>query len=112
MMTFDEKLEMYAEKYGRDVFAAIYDIESSLLGFLYSYFLYVRRMIEEDNRIEEYISDLSNAISAECTSDKEYWRAMAVCLSSLYIDGNPFEEGGNSWARMWMEMWMKKNNHI
>ena len=91
MTTLDEKLDFVAEKYGRDVFAAIYDIELNNCPW-YGYPKYIREMIEKDNRIEEYISELSNAISAESTSDKEYWDNMAGELSSLVIDGNPFEE--------------------
>ena len=91
-MTLDEKLEYFSERYGRDVFEAIYDGMGSSYCPWYGNADDICNMIEEDNRIEEYISELSDEISAESTSDKEYWRTMAGCLSSLIIDGNPFEE--------------------
>lgn len=88
-MTLDEKLDFVAINYGRDVFKAIYECELKNCPW-YGSPEWIRNRIEKDNRIEEYISDLSNAISAECTSDKEFWDNMAGELSSLVIDGCPY----------------------
>ena len=94
MMTLDERIEMYANWHHRDVLMAIYcdlntpNCEPPWVGGKSA----IRKMIKEDKRIQKYICERSDEISAECTSDKEYWRAMADCISSLVIDGNPFEE--------------------